>query len=116
MTVTTNASTRSYAASTVARSPASDNGDNGSGDNGSGDNGNNNDNRSDNNNNNDNSSSNNNNSNDNVTNHTTVNTQFQMAITGSGAPIDQVSWWAEGGGSKAGSNNDDLAHVGTLIF
>jgi len=43
-----------------------------------------------------------------------VNNAFQITITGSGAPIESVSWWADGGGANAGPNNDDLAHVGTL--
>jgi hypothetical protein len=42
-----------------------------------------------------------------------VNAPFQITVTGSGAPIDQVSWWADGGGPNAGPNNDDLAHMGT---
>jgi len=43
-----------------------------------------------------------------------VNNAFQITVTGSGAPIESVSWWADGGGSNAGPNNDDMAHVGTL--
>jgi hypothetical protein len=45
-----------------------------------------------------------------------VNNSFQITVTGSGAPIESVSWWADGGGSNAGPDNDDLAHVGTLSF
>jgi len=45
-----------------------------------------------------------------------VNTPFQITVTGSGAPIDQLIWWADGGGPNAGPNNDDLAHVGTSTF
>lgn len=43
-----------------------------------------------------------------------VNTPFQVTVTGTGAPIESVSWWADGGGAEAGPNNDDLAHVGTM--
>jgi len=45
-----------------------------------------------------------------------MNIPFQIAVTGDGAPIAQVSWWAEGSGSHGGSTNDDLARVGTLTF
>jgi len=41
-----------------------------------------------------------------------VNQPFQITVTGSGAPIESLSWWAEGGNS-AGPANDDLAHIGT---
>jgi len=32
-----------------------------------------------------------------------------MSITGAGAPIDHIEWWAEGPGGNPGPNNDDLA-------
>jgi len=47
--------------------------------------------------------------------HPVVNQQFQITVRGSGAPIESLSWWAEGGNS-AGPNNDDLAHIGTQTF
>jgi hypothetical protein len=45
-----------------------------------------------------------------------VNMPFQITITGSGAPIDQLSWWADNDGPDAGPNNDDMAHVGTSSY
>jgi len=47
--------------------------------------------------------------------HPVVDQPFQITVMGSGAPISELSWWAEGGNS-AGPNNDDLAHIGTQTF
>jgi hypothetical protein len=40
-----------------------------------------------------------------------VNTPFQIAVTGNGAPIERIWWWADSPGG-AGPAGDDLGHRG----
>lgn len=42
-----------------------------------------------------------------------LNRAFMISVTGNGAPIERVWWWAEGPGSAGG---DDLAHIGVQSY